>query len=820
MKERCPTHRIIGKGTLKDYRWIISKRGYANIVKSETDKVEGLIYEIAESDEKALDTYEGVDEGSYRKEYPPIEFDGKQKNCLVYIDPVTQEGEPSQQYAAKIKQGVSDAQLSLEYVKKYMRAFIPDILGDFEPQRSDTSERDTIVQDRLEDQMKEIPEQMTGTSLDISAENRARLKALFPTVFTETKDDKGELVESLDFEKLKAELGTFTDLFESRRERYGMDWPGKKEALRLIQTPSAATLKPCREESVNFDTTENLYIEGDNLEVLKLLQKSYYGKVKTIYIDPPYNTGKEFIYPDNYSESLETYLEYAGLIDGEGKKFSTNTASEGRFHTKWLNMMYPRLYLARNLLQDDGVIFISIDDNEASNLRKMCDEIFGEDSFVADICVVNNLKGRNDKKHIATANERFLMYVKSEAFNEYGLGLSDQMLAEYKEEDTQGKYRLIELRKRGGPDTRRERPNMYYPFFIDSNTGAVSLVKNDLHNTEVYPVKSNNIDGRWRWGRDTSERYIEFLIAKPVQGTSRFNVYEKDYLENEGDERRIKPKSVMSGSAYSTDGATKAYRLLMDKIEFDNPKPVPFLQDLITYASSPDSSAIILDFFAGSSTTAHAVLDLNKQDNGNRKFIMVQLPEPCAEESDSFKSGYKTIADIGKERIRRVINNLNSEQASTLDLGTVFAQDRGFKVLKLDQSNFKKWRELLPTSTPEQIAEQLKLHIDHVSHEATPDNLLFEILIKAGFMPTEKVQTITLADITVYSIADGGLLICLADTITKELINAIAEAEPMQFICMDKAFGGNDQLKANAVQTFAARNMGREKANQIIFRTV
>ncbi len=227
-----------------------------------------------------------------------------------------------------------------------------------------------------------MTEKMNGNSLDISAENRARLKALFPTVFTETVNDKGELVESVDFEKLKAELGTFTDLFENRRERYGMDWPGKKDALRLIQTPSAATLKPCRDESVNFDTTENLFIEGDNLEVLKLLQKSYYGKVKMIDIDPPYNTGKEFIYPDNFSESLETYLKYAGLIDGDGKKFSTNTANEGRFHTKWLNMMYPRLYLARNLLRDDGVIFISIDDNEVSNLRKLCDEIFGEENFV------------------------------------------------------------------------------------------------------------------------------------------------------------------------------------------------------------------------------------------------------------------------------------------------------------------------------------------------------------------------------------------------------------------------------------------------------
>ncbi|MGO9379973.1 MAG: DNA methyltransferase [Dissulfurispiraceae bacterium] len=801
MKERCPNHRLIGDGVLRGYRWIISKRGYANIVKSAPDEVHGIVYEIKKSDEDTLDVKEGVNKGSYRKETLSVEVGGKNQSCLVYVDLVMQEGSPQKEYIERMNRGIRDAKLSPEYVKRYIRAFIPESSIGVEDKMSETAK-------------------ISGASLDIAAENRTQLKALFPTIFTETKNDKGELVESIDFEKLKAELGTFTDLFETRRERYGMDWPGKKEALRLIQTPSAATLQPSREESVNFDTTENLFIEGDNLEVLKLLQKSYYGKVKMIYIDPPYNTGKEFIYPDNYSESLETYLEYAGLIDGEGKKFSTNTASEGRFHTKWLNMMYPRLYLARNLLGDDGVIFISIDDNEASNLRKMCDEIFGEDSFIADICVVNNLKGRNDKKYIATANERFLMYVKSEAFNEYGLGLSAQMLAEYKEDDTHGKYRLIELRKRGGPDTRRERPNMYYPFFIDSNTGAVSLVYDESHVTEVYPVKSNDVDGRWRWGKDTSERYIEFLIAKPVQGSSRFNIYEKDYLENKGDERRIKPKSVMSGSAYSTDGATKAYRLLMDKIEFDNPKPVPFLQDLITYASPPESSAIILDFFAGSSTTAHAVLDLNKQDNGNRKFIMVQLPEPCAKDSEAFRAGHKTIADIGKERIRRVIKKLNEEQAGTLVLDGSTAQDRGFKVFKLDKSNFKQWQKLPPDANPEEIEKQLSLHIDHIGHNATQEDLLFEILIKAGFMPTEKVQTIVLAGISVFSIADGGLLICLADTITKELINAVAETEPMQFICLDKAFGGNDQLKANAVQTFAARNMGREKANQIIFKTV
>lgn len=652
--------------------------------------------------------------------------------------------------------------------------------------------------------MNDIPEKMDGTSLDISAENRARLKALFPTVFTETVNDKDELVESVDFEKLKAELGTFTDLFESRRERYGMDWPGKKEALRLIQTPSAATLKPCREESVNFDTTENLFIEGDNLEVLKLLQKSYYGKVKMIDIDPPYNTGKEFIYPDNYSESLETYLEYAGLIDGEGKKFSTNTANEGRFHTKWLNMMYPRLYLARNLLRDDGVIFIHIDDNEVSNLRKMCDEIFGEENFVDSIIWKKKYGGGAKEKYLVSVHEYILVYSKIKIeLPEILIEFEEEKAARfYKFKDdkfeTLGYYRTHPLEAVKSFDIRE---NLRFPVIAPDGS-------------EVWPKR------QWRWSKARFDEALsknEVIFSKSKD--DEWVLSSKQYLNNEsGEQRKTKAQSLID-DVFTQDGTKEIDNIFGDAQIFPFPKPQRLVKRLIEIGGLEDSD-IILDFFSGSSTTAHAVLDLNKQDGGNRKFIMAQLPEPCAEDSEAFKSGYKTIADIGKERIRRVIKKLNEEHTEKLDLGSADVQDRGFKVLKLDQSNFKQWQKLAPDAKPEQIEKQLSLHIDHIDHAATPEELLFEILIKAGFMPTEKVQTITPAGIPVFSIADGGLLICLADTVTKELINAVAEAEPMQFICLDKAFGGNDQLKANAVQTFAARNMGREKANQIVFRTV
>jgi len=661
---------------------------------------------------------------------------------------------------------------------------------------------------------KDQPEKLTGTSLDISAENRTRLKALFPAVFTETRNDNGELVESIDFEKLKAELGSFSDLFESRRERYGMDWPGKKEALRLIQTPSAATLRPCREESVNFDSTGNLFIEGDNLEVLKLLQKSYYSTVKVIEIDPPYNTGQEFIYPDNYSECLETYLEYAGLIDGEGKKFSTNTANEGRFHTKWLNMMYPRLYLARNLLKDDGVIFIHIDDNEVSNLRKLCDEIFGEENFIECIVWKKRYGGGAKEKFLVSIHEYILFYAKNienilplfipqtqESIDRYYTQKDDNF-------EKMGPYRThpLEATKSMG-----DRPNLVFP--IVAPDGSAILPKR-----------------QWLWSKDrvTAEQKKGAIAFLKDKGNN-WSVHSKQYLRDDsGDIRQSKAFSIID-DVYSQHGTNEIIDLFGAAQTFSFPKPSKLIHPLLNLGSIAEDSDIILDFFAGSATTAHAVFDVNKQDNGNRKFIMVQLPEPCGNDSEAFKSGYKTIADIGKERIRRVIKKIEAERANqdrknaealpgmAKELPEI---DLGFKVLKLDKSNFKPWQKLDPSAPVEKIEKQLELHIDHINPEAKPEDLLYEILLKAGFTPTEKIETKIIAGKNVFSIADGALLLCLEKPVTKELIDAVAEAEPMQFICLDSAFLGNDQLKANTVQTFAARNMQKEKHNQIIFKTV
>ena len=670
----------------------------------------------------------------------------------------------------------------------------------------------------MEGYMKEV---LDGKSMDITTERRAQLKQLFPSVFVETLGEDGQLIESIDFEKLKAELGTFTDLFENRRERYGMDWPGKKDALRVIQNQTYATLKPLRDESINFDTTKNLFIEGDNLEVLKLLQKSYYNKVKMIYIDPPYNTGNEFIYPDNFSENLDTYLEYAGLIDGDRKKFSTNTINEGRFHTKWLNMMYPRLYLARNLLRDDGVIFISIDDNEVHNLHHVMNEIFGEENFVA--CFP--WKGRGggaDSKNLLENHEYILLYSKSnESFITGRKIKTDEIFPKY-DEIKGKKYKIQLLRKWGSNSSREDRPNLYYAIKTHENV-------------EIYPKLPNGNDGCWRWSKEralTALKNNDIEFAKKEDGN--WEAYEKIYEPKDGESKTRLYSAWLQDEIYeelddlledrepkSTAYGTKQLKEIFGgSAYFDYPKPTNLILILLKIANS-NNSDIILDFFAGSCTTAHAVMQLNKEDGGNRKFICVQLPEPCAEDSEAVKAEYKTIADIGKERIRRVIKRLNDEEKEKLPLdNSNEQQDRGFKVFKLDQSNFKQWQKLSIDASEEEIIQQIELHLEHIRKTATPEDLLYEILLKKGVSLDTKIEKINIKGISTFSMFDGDFLICLEDKVTKELIDAVAEAQPSRFICLDSAFGNNDQLKANAVETFRAHNMGKGKYESTKFETI
>jgi adenine-specific DNA-methyltransferase len=624
---------------------------------------------------------------------------------------------------------------------------------------------------------------------NIVDENIKKIAELFPNCLTERLDENGKPEVAIDFDQLRQEFSK--DIVEGPEERYQFTWPDKRNAIRLANAPTTDTLRPCREESVDFDNTQNLYIEGDNLEVLKLLRENYLGKVKMIYIDPPYNTGNDFVYNDDFAQTAGDYVHNSGQEDKEGNRLVANTESNGRFHTDWLNMIYPRLKVAKDLLCMDGVLFISIDDGELDNLRKVCNEVFGEVNFVADIAVVNNLKGRNDKKYIARANERMLMYVRSLEFEEYGLSLDAKVVKDYKEKDINGDFRLLELRKRGGADTREERPNMYYPFYVNPQDGTVRLEKDETHYVEALPIKSDGIDGRWRWGKDTALKNIEYVVGKQVQGKERYNIYEKDYLEDENGQRRIRPKSVMSGASYSTDGATKEYRALMKPIEFDSPKPVQLLRDLVEYSISPEEEAIVLDFFSGSATTAHAVMQLNAEDGGNRKFILVQLPEATDEKSEAYKAGYKNICEIGKERIRRAGNKIVEEQEKKRMEEGLFAGsstgsearplDIGFRVLKLDSSNMQD-----VYYSPEQFNENL-LFEDNIKHDRTDEDLLFQAMIELGIELSAKIEKREITGKTIWSVADNYLMACFDKDVNETTITEIARQHPYYFVLRDSS---------------------------------
>jgi adenine-specific DNA-methyltransferase len=635
------------------------------------------------------------------------------------------------------------------------------------------------------------PEKLDLRSHNIAEDKVQELLRLFPEIGTEGG--------KIDFDRLKLALGEAVDV---GKERYGMTWPGKAECFKVIQMPSLGTLCPCPDESVNFDTTENLIIEGDNLEVLKLLQKSYMGKVKMIYIDPPYNTGNDFIYPDNYTESLQTYLEYTGQVDAEGRKFGTNTEADGRFHSKWLNMMYPRLYLARNLLRDDGVIFISVDDNEVSNLRKLCDEIFGEDNFIG-LFVVNSSPSAIDYGHMAKMHDYALFYGKT--IDDTATSQLPEEGKEFKYEDEKGPFNLYPLYNGNVAFNPQTRPNLYYPFYLNpsNNIGEhfyeISL---ELHKgwVEVFPVvsKKDSIQRVWRWGRDLSRQHLNQEIVGYKNEDGEFRIVQK--ARHTGKVIR----SLQLDKDISTRRGTGEVEELFGTKLYPFPKPIELMRRFIAVGVQKDG--VVLDFFAGSGTTAHAVLELNAQDGGNRKFIIIQLPEPCTPDSTAYKAGFKTITDICKERVRRVIKKLNPEEVGKLELEQAKNLDCGFRVFKLAESNFKPWDAEAPADA-ESLAKQLELHVHHLRDGRTEQDILFELLLKSGFPLTTPVKVLTLEGKRVYSVAEGAMLICLERELTLGLIRAMAGKKPERLVCLDEGFACNDQLKANAVQIFKTKGV-------------
>ena len=628
------------------------------------------------------------------------------------------------------------------------------------------------------------PEKMKLESMNVTEEKRKQLKALFPEVFNE---------HGLDFDQLKRVLGEWVEPVE---ERFGLHWSGKAKCMRIIQQPSIATLKPLRDESVNFDDTNNLFIEGDNLEVLKLLQKSYFGKVKMIYIDPPYNTGKEFIYPDKYSETLQTYLEYTGQKDAEGRKFSTNTETQGRYHSRWLTMMYPRLYLARNLLTEDGVIFISIDDNEVAHLRALCNLIFGEENFVAELIWRKKTGGGQDSEYFAREHEYIIGYRKTDQFN---MQFRTKKVTEKDFNKTKNgrKCKFTKLEKWGAGSYRQDAPSLFYP--ITTPDGD-----------KFYPSAPNGDEGRWR---KRPENLDQTHIHWEKNKQNEWKPYEVEYFDEAKEEKIIKERSIFYDIATTTDAAREQQNMFRKKL-FDNSKPTNLIYRLLQL--STQKTDIVLDFFAGSATTAHAVMELNKEDGGNRQYIMVQLPEPCDEKSEALEAGHKTIADVGKERIRRAADKIQKEHNSKPDFNGKTKSDFGLKVFKLAPSNFKVWES--DVEKIEDLEQQLSEHINHIMDGSMTEDILYELLLRSGYSLTVPIEKLQLAGKDVFSVAAGELLICLDKELTQELIDAIVEKQPRQVICLDEGFRGNDQLKINAVHTFKIR--AQQKESEMVFRTV
>lgn len=612
--------------------------------------------------------------------------------------------------------------------------------------------------------MVENIEKLSGLSMDIEGVNKEKLKSVFPGCFAEGK---------LDIDKLLNLCGEYID---NDFEKYKFEWKGKSECYRIAGKRSTGTLRPCPEDSVNFDTTNNIYIEGDNLEVLKLLQTAYYRKIKMIYIDPPYNTGNDFVYEDDFKDPIAKYKEVTQQTT------KSNPETMGRYHTNWLNMMYPRLRLASNLLRDDGVIFISIDDNEVHNLRKLCDEVFGEENFVAQIIIQNNPRGRNLDRWVAKTHEYLVIYCKhyEEENTMKGIPKNDKMLQEYNYEDARGRYRILGLRNRNQSFNPITRPNLYFPLYVNTTTLKVSTIQNNVYTDEVFPDTPDGIQTCWTWSKKKIEEENHLVTAQKVG--NEWRIFRKDYLLDEnGEIAKTLVKSIWSENDMNNDYGRKALKELLGTSVMDFPKPIELIKRSIM--TGTDKNDIVLDFFSGSATTAHAVMQLNAEDGGNRRFICVQLPELCDEKSEAYKAGYKNICEIGKERIRRAGKKI-AEQNSSVDVG--------FKVFKLDTSNLIKW-DSTPTEDVEELQKRLALLNETIKPERNELDVVYEAMLKLGVPLDCPVKEVKVNDKKAYSIGEDCLsLICFdygQDGITADDIKTMCEEfVPTKIVASEQAF--------------------------------
>lgn len=627
-------------------------------------------------------------------------------------------------------------------------------------------------------------------------ENFKKLAEMFPNAVTETIDENGEVVRAIDKDVLMQEISC--TVVDGNEERYQFTWPDKKKSVLLANAPINKTLRPCREESVNFDTTENLYIEGDNLEVLKLLQETYLGKVKMIYIDPPYNTGSDFVYADNFAQSTDEYIANSGQFDEEGNRLVQNTDTNGRFHSDWLNMIYPRLKLAKDLLTDDGVIFISIDDNEVTNLQKLAAEIFGESNILACFPRVTKKAGKTTeaiaKNHdhiiVCSKNPSPVLYLPKHT--DEGFKYSDEF------EATRGKYKLNQTLDY---DSLQYSASLDYPIEIDGRT----IYPGGSYEKYLERQKGHHAraDWAWRWSKELFEFGLAngFIVVKHYDNYSR--IYTKTYQnatikkagKNFSIEYSERTRAISSlefiENEFSNDNSKKNLLSIFETSVFDYSKPVSLLKRLTALATANDD--IVLDFFSGSATTAHAVMQLNAEDGGCRKFIMVQLPEVTDEKSEAYKAGYKNICEIGKERIRRAGAKIKEEAGLTAQ-----NLDVGFRVLKCDTSNMKD----VYYSPSDFDRNLLDMMADNIKEDRTPEDLLFQVMLDLGVTLSSKIEETTIAGKKVFDVADGFLIACFDKDVNDETIKAIAQKQPYYFVMRDSSLA-NDSVATNFEQIFA-----------------
>lgn len=635
------------------------------------------------------------------------------------------------------------------------------------------------------------PNKLELSSVDGTQLNLEAFYQIAPSCFTEVKDDRtGELRHVVNFKTLRQLLGD--NAVEDADEMYQFTWPGKQEARWEAARPTTKTLRPVVEDSVDWDHTQNLYIEGDNLEVLKLLQKSYMGKVKMIYIDPPYNTGNDFVYDDDFAVSQDDYDLFAGNVDELGNRYRKNTETNGRFHSDWCSMMHSRLMVARTLLREDGLIFISIDDNEIENLKKICNEIFGEKNFITSIIVRSNSRGQtyND---IAKTHEYILLYSNSSFVSLFEL-TKDMDNSDLNLKDNIGNFNIRELRNRNPKFGKHNRPGLFYPIYVAPETvdkdgfSPVSLIPDENFSVEVLPYNSVGKESCWRWGKSKFMANLNFntlesnVIAKEKRDGG-YNIYEK-YRKT-----TYKPKSIWDDNGVLTETGTTNLKSLGFNGEFDFPKPVELIKRCLSLATMDDD--LIIDFFSGSSTTAQAIMQLNAEDEGNRKYIMVQLPEETPEDSEARKAGYDTIPEIAKERIRRAGKKIKEESPLTTQ-----NLDTGFRVFHLADSNFEEVKK----APGEYEQSQLDLFLNNVKSGRTDLDLLFGAMLSWGVQLSLPMISEEVDGKMIYSVNDGDLVACFADDITENIVKAMADKQPLRVLFRDSCFG-RDDAKINVFET-------------------